>query len=166
MKAIRSRRSIRHYTDQAIPAEMERQLLDAAMCAPSAGNERPWHFVVIRDREILDSIPNYHPYANMMPEANMAILVCGEQGLEKHDGYWVQDCAAATQNILLEAEDIGLGAVWLGVYPTEDRVTALRSLLGIPEEVTPFALVALGFPAERKPVPERYDEARIHQNRW
>lgn len=166
MDTILSRRSIRKYTKEQVPDDVIKDLLRAAMSAPSAGNEQPWHFVVIRDRETLDEIPRFHPYSMMLKEAPVAILVCGDMRLLKYQGYWVQDCSAATQNILLAAKAKGLGSVWLGVYPDEERVKNLRKLLGIPEEVIPFSLVSLGYPAEHKPPADRYDRARVHYDRW
>lgn len=166
MDAILSRRSIREYTDQSVSDETIKELLEAAMSAPSAGNEQPWHFVVIRERQILDEIPKYHQYSHMLRNAPVAIMVCGDKRLQKYEGYWVQDCSAATENILIAAKANDLGAVWLGVYPIADRVIALRKLLGIPEEVTPFSLISIGYPAEEKPRSGRYDASRIHHDRW
>jgi len=166
LEAIISRRSIRKYTSQPIPEALVDKLLSAAMSAPSAGNERPWHFVVISDREALNAIPKIHSYSQMLTSAPLAILVCGDPTLAKHQDFWIQDCSAATENILIAANAEGLGAVWLGVYPREERVRGIRSLLGIPEHVIPFALVSLGFPAESKPAVDRSDAARIHRNRW
>jgi len=167
MKAIFTRRSIRRYTDQPVSQEAVLQLLEAAMAAPSAGDSRPWHFVVITDRQLLDKVPSFHAYARMITEAPMAILVCGDQAQAKFDAaYWVQDCSAATQNILLAAEAMGLGSVWLGVYPLEERMAGLRDLLGIPEHITPFALLPVGHPGEEKPPAERYDADRVHYDRW
>ena len=166
MNAILSRRSIRSYTDQSISDETIKELLEAAMSAPSAGNEQPWHFVVIRERKILNEIPKLHPYSRMLEHAPVAVLVCGDDQLEKYKGYWVQDCSAATENILIAAQGKGLGAVWLGVYPIEDRVTGIRKLLGIPEHVTPFSLISIGYPAEQKPPSDRYDASRVRHNRW
>jgi len=166
MKAILSRRSIRKYTADPVSAALVKELLEAAMSAPSAGNEQPWHFIVIEDRKTLDAIPTHHPYAQMLKGAPLAIMVCGDERLEKHAGYWVQDCAAATQNILIAAQAKGLGAVWLGVYPTEDRVRALKTLLGIPSPVTPFAVIAVGHPDEQKEPAERYEASRVHRDRW
>jgi nitroreductase len=166
MKAILTRRSIRKYTGQPISETTLRELLEAAMSAPSAGNQQPWDFVVINDRNILDEIPRVHPYAQMCREAQAAILVCGNQEREAHTGFWVQDCSAATQNLLVAANDLGLGAVWVGVYPREDRVEGLRRLTGLPGHVVPFALVPLGYPAEKKPPGNRFDPARIHYNKW
>ena len=166
LTAIFSRRSVRIYTPKPVPRDMVIDIARAAMYAPSAGNERPWHFIVLTDRALLDEIPKFHPYAAMLKHASTALLVCGDTSLEKHKGYWVLDCAAATQTILLAAHAKGLGAVWCGVYPTEDRVENLRKLLHLPEHIVPFSLIPLGFPAEEKKPMERFDESRIHENRW
>jgi len=166
LEAILTRRSIRQFTDQAVSEAVIEDLLRAAMSAPSAGNQQPWQFVVITDRQILDTIPSIHPYSAMLRQAPLAILVCGDEHLETHKGYWVQDCSAATQNLLLAAHARGLGAVWLGIYPRMERVTGLRKLLGLPEHVVPLALVAIGHPAEHLPPADRYDAARVHRNRW
>lgn len=166
MEAILSRRSIRKYTDQSVSDEIVTELLEAAMSAPSAGNEQPWHFVVIKDREKLNAIPNFHPHSRMLEHAPVAILVCGDEQLQKYEGYWVQDCSAATQNLLVAVQAKGLGAVWLGIYPIAERVAGLQKLLGIPESVTPFALISIGYPVEEKPPAERYNAARIHHNQW
>jgi nitroreductase len=166
LDAILSRRSIRRYTPQPVPAGVMEELLRAAMSAPSAGNEQPWHFVVIQDRRMLDEFPRFHPYAEMLKEASVAILVCGDLRLETYRDHWVQDCSAATQNLLLAAHAKGLGAVWVGIHPTEDRVGRTRKLLGLPSHVVPLCLVPLGYPAERIPRAERYDPSRVHADRW
>lgn len=166
MEAILSRRSIRRYEAGKVPEELIQKMLAAAMSAPSASNEQPWHFIVIDDRRILDEIPGYHPFAGMLREASLAIAVCGDLALQKYEGYWIQDCSAASQNILLAAHALGLGAVWLGVHPREDRVEATRKLLSIPENVRPLCLIAVGYPAEQKPPSNRYDVSRLHRNRW
>lgn len=166
MEAILSRRSIRQYTTQPVSEEAIRNLLEAAMAAPSAANEQPWQFVVIRDRGILDEIPTFHAYSQMLKQAPLAILVCGDLELEKVRGYWVQDCSAATQNLLVAAHAQGLGAVWLGIYPIEERVAGLRKLLSLPEQVIPLALISIGHPADQEPPANRYDESRIHHDRW
>jgi len=166
MEAILTRRSIRRYTDKKVSDEIVKELLEAGMSAPSAGNEQPWHFVAITDHKILDEIPKIHPHSGMLKEAPLAILICGDESLQKYQGYWVQDCSAATENILIAANAIGLGGVWLGVYPIEDRVVGIRKLLGMPEKVIPFALLSIGYPAEQKPPANRYDESRVHYNIW
>ena len=107
-----------------------------------------------------------HPHSAALKEAPTAILVCGDEGLETHKGFWVQDCSAATENILIAVQAKGLGAVWIGVYPREQRVAGIRKVLGIPENVIPFSLIAVGYPAEQKPPADMYDAARVHFNRW
>jgi len=164
--AILSRRSIRKYTADQIPENVLDVLLKAAMSAPSASNEQPWHFVVIDKRSILDDIPNIHPYSRMLMGAPLAIAVCGDLLLEKGSGYWIQDCSAATENLLLAAHALGLGAVWLGVYPREDRVSGIRKLLALPEHIVPLCIVSIGYPAEIKPRSNRYDPERVHRNKW
>ncbi len=166
MDAILSRRSIRVYTSKSVPRDVVDELLKAAMSAPSAGNERPWQFVVLTNPVILEEIPKFHPYSGMVKQASVAILVCGDTKLERHKGSWVLDCAAATENMLLAAHAKGLGAVWCGVYPTEERVAGFRKLLNIPEHVIPFSLIPVGYPAEVKQPEDRFDRSRIHDNRW
>ena len=166
MEAILSRRSIRQYTSQPVSEEAISNVLEAAMAAPSASNAQPWQFVVIRDRETLDEIPAFHEYSQMLKQAPLAILVCGDLQLEKVPGYWVQDCSAATQNLLVAAHVQGLCAVWLGIYPLEKRVAGLRKLLSLPENVIPLALIPIGHPAKQEPPVYRYDESRIHHDRW
>jgi nitroreductase len=163
---VLSRRSIRKYTGEPVDDATVERLLHAAMAAPSAGNQQPWRFVVIRDRVTRIAVTEVHPYSRMLPEAAVAILVCGDPTSCKWPQMWEQDCAAATENLLIEAELLGLGAVWLGVHPIVERVDGIRALLGIPESVVPFAIVPLGHPAESKPPSDRYDAARVHRERW
>lgn len=163
---ILTRRSVRRYTAQDVEEKDVRKLLEAGMSAPSAGNERPWHFVVIRDRGTLEAVMEFHPYAKMLKECAGAIMVCGDPSLEKYPGFWVQDCSAATENMLIMAVELGLGAVWLGIYPIEDRVRGLQKLVGVPEGVVPFALVPFGHPAEERKLVDRYDGDRVHREIW
>lgn len=141
-------------------------LLEAGMYAPSARNEQPWHFVVVTERELLNRLMDAHPYASMLAEAPLAILVCGDTDLEKSKGYWPVDCSAATQNILLAAHDRGFGSVWLGVYPRDERMEAIKSIFSLPANIQPFSLIALGYAAEDKEPPERFRPERIHLNGW
>ena len=166
MDPVLSRRSIRKYTEQQVSDDCLHLLLKAAMAAPSADDERPWHFVVIQNQDVRTNIAEIHPHAYMAIKAPMAILICGDETLQKNQGFWVQDCAAATENILIEAQHLGLGAVWLGIYPIEGRVQGYRKLLKIPELINPFALVAIGYPAEYKTPAERYEKSRIHYDTW
>jgi nitroreductase len=166
LEIVLARRSIRRYAPQPVPADLVDSLLAAAMAAPSAGNQQPWQFIVSTKRSLLDRVPDCHPYAYMMTEAKLGILVCADLTQVTNEGFWVQDCSAATQNLLIAAQALGLGAVWLGVYPREERVSGLRHLFSVPDHVVPFALVALGFPAEQKPPAGRFDRARIHDETW
>jgi nitroreductase len=160
------RRSIRRYTAEPVDEAAEMQMLRAAMYAPSAGNQQPWHFILVKDRAVLEAIPGVHPHAAMAAHAAGAILVCCNPSGAKHAVMWPQDCAAATQNLLLAAEALGLGAVWLGVYPREDRMAGVAKLFWLPDGTIPFSMVAYGHPAEKPEFPERFDLARIHRDRW
>lgn len=166
LQAIATRRSIRKYLDKPVPEDLVQKVLEAAMQAPSACNQQPWHFLVIDDRQTLAEIPGIMPNAAMASKAPLAILVCGDLSLEKSEGYWVVDCAAATQNMLLAAHALGLGAVWCGVYPREPRMEGLRRLLGLPETVMAHSLVVLGYPAEQVPPANRYRPERVRRNQW
>ena len=166
MDAILNRKSIRKYKGIGVSNKDVEELLRAAMAAPSAGNEQPWEFVVLRDKEIMTKITEVHQYAKMLPNADVAIVVCGDVEKEKYKGYWVQDCSAATQNILIAAEEKGLGAVWLGVYPVEDRVNAVKELLNLPSSVIPLSIIPIGYPDEERKAADRFDKTRIHYDIW
>ena len=166
MDIVLTEMNIGSYSDQAVCPELVRKLLQAAMAASSAGDQRPWHFVVVEDRETRERMADIHPFAHMLPQAPVAILVCGDPTLQKHAGLWVQDCAAATENILIEARALSLGAVWLRIYPSEGRVQNFRKLLDVPPHVIPFALIPVGYPAEKSEPKCRYDELRVHFDRW
>jgi nitroreductase len=166
LTAIHTRRSIREYEDKDISEELVLELLKAAMASPSARNQQPWEFVVITDPDLRKEIPAVCPFAQMIVDAPLAILVCGNLKIETAQGYWVIDCAAATQNLLLAAHALGLGAVWTGVYPREERMDGLTALLDLPEYILPHSLVVLGFPAQELHQQERFNPERIHFNGW
>jgi nitroreductase len=166
LEAIYQRRSIRKYTHQPVPENIVRELLGAAMMAPSAGNAQPWQFVVITDRAALAEVKAFNPYAGMAARAPLAILVCGDLDREKHPGYWVQDCAAATQNLLLAAQARGLGAVWTGIYPIAERIANFSRYFGLPERVIPLALIVIGWPAQSVHSEDRYRAECVHRERW
>lgn len=163
---ILDRRSIRRFTGTKIDKETIILLLKAAMYAPSAVNRQPWHFVVIDQRQVMDQIMDIHPHAGMFRTASHGIVVCGDEKLQHDDGYWVVDCGAATQNLLLAAHSMGLGSCWVGLHPREGRKSAFSRLLGLPSHVKPFALVALGYPGETRVRPERFRPERVRHNRW
>lgn len=164
LDTIFARRSIRKYTGEPVTEEQVRNLLEAAMAAPSANNSQPWHFVVVQDREQLRRLAEAHPYGRMQAEAALSIAVCADPALSPR--YWVQDCSAATENLLLAATSLGLGGVWLGVYPNQDRVAQVKEVLGIPEGIEVLCLVAIGHPAEKKPPRTQFNPQRVHRDRW
>ncbi|MGZ7193938.1 MAG: nitroreductase family protein [Halobacteriota archaeon] len=166
LEAIQTRRSVRRYEAKQIDNEIIKRLLSAAMSAPSAANEQPWEFIVINDRVMLDVIPYFSPFASMVIEAPLGILVCADTREVIVPGFWVQDCSAATQNLLIAAHALGLGAVWTGVYPLDDRVAGFTKHCRLPEGVVPLAFVVLGYPAETPQPQNRFDEGRIHSNVW
>jgi nitroreductase len=166
MIEIFERRSIRKYKDKKVEAEKIEKLLEAAAAAPSAGNEQPWHFVVIKDRKRLDHLAEIHPYAKMLKEAPLAVAVCADLNKQKHQGFWVQDCSAATQNILLEAVSLDLGAVWLGCHPAEAREKAVSEYLELPANFKTLSLIAVGYPAEEKGKTDRLSEDIVHYEKW
>lgn len=159
---IITRASVRNFTDKAVEQEKIELLLHASMAAPSACNKQPWHFVVVNDRITLDKIPTFSPYAGMVKEAPLAIIVCGDtdkamDGWEQE--FWIQDCAAATENILLMANALGLGAVWTALYPAKERYQGMQQLLGLPQSVIPLNTIVIGYPkGETKPKDKWKDE--------
>lgn len=166
LELLMTRRSIRQYRDEDVSDEDVQNLLRAAMAAPSAGNQQPWHFVVIRERATMEKIMACHPYSSMLAQAPLCIAVVADLALQRHEGYWVQDCSAATQNLLLAAHALGLGAVWLGVHPLRERKQGVASALDLPTGVECLSLVAVGHPAEKKEPAERYDAERVHRECW
>lgn len=165
-EALRTRRSIRKYTVEPVSDANIHALLDAAMHAPSAKNEQPWHFVVVRDQEIRAILGQTTPYTHMAAEAPVVIVVCGDLACDKAAGMWPQDCAAATENLLLAARGENLGTVWCGVHPQKEREDKVRAALGLPQNIIPFALVCVGHTTEQFRDERRFREDRIHRDRW
>jgi nitroreductase len=158
------RRSIRQYAPKPIPAPDIAALLEAGMAAPSASNLKPWHFVTITDRATLKALAEAHPFGKMLEKAGLAIAVCGDP--EVSERYWEQDGSAATENILLAAPALGLGAVWLGCHPRVERKAAIRKVLNIPESIEILSLISIGYPAEDKPARTQFDASRVHAEKW
>lgn len=163
---ISTRRSIRSFTGQEVSDELLDQLIRAAMMAPSATNQQPWHFIVVRDREKLRAIIEFHPYAAMMKNAPTAIVVCADPVGKKSPDFFPQDCAAAVQNMLLAGRDLGLGMVWVGIYPRSERIDGMRKLFNIPKDIIPFAIVPVGWPDAGFKTKDRFNPARIHHETW
>jgi nitroreductase len=165
---IFARRSIRRYKEGEVDDALIRDLLDAAMAAPSAVCRDPWRFVVIRDGPTLAAVAEGLPNGKMLPSAALGLAVCGELAAA-HDGqvsYMLQDCSAAIQNVLLAAAALGLGTCWLGVHPREDRMRHVARTLGLPNGIVPIAVIAVGWPAEEKRPRTRYNETCVHRDRW
>ena len=166
MSSINSRRSIRKYTTQQVTDEQVTELLRAAMSAPSAGNQQPWRFVVIRSRELLEQIPTFHPHASMTPQASLIVAVCGDMTNLRIPERWVQDCSAATENLLLAAHAQGLGACWVGLHPGESLIKRVKELLSLPASFVPMAVVSLGQPGEQPAPRTRYNAAHVRAEKW
>lgn len=163
LKDILKRRSIRKYKNQPVPESVVKELLQAAMSAPSACNQQPWHFIIIENREVLCELSKIHSGFTPLKESPLAILVCGEPGAATLEFFWEQDCSAATENILIAATARGLGAIWLGINPRggEDS-DAVRKILELPGHIKPFSLVSAGYPAEAPEPVTRFSESKIH----
>lgn len=165
IKAIMSRRSVRSWTQELVSDEKRKIILEAGMNAPSAADARPWEFVVMDDPSVIQKFTQMGG-TEMLAESTLLILICGDDRKEVYKGFWPQDCSCAAQNMQLAAQDQGVGAVWIAVYPIEQRVQLFRDELGIPNELTPFALLAMGMPNEFHDPEYRYDEQKVHINKW
>jgi len=166
LEAIFKRRSIRKFTEQKIKDDDIKTLLRAAMMAPTARNAQEWEFIVIRSKETFAKIMEVHPYASMLQQADAAIAVCANLSKEHIPGYWVGDCGAATQNILLAATELGIGSVWLGVQAVKERRDGIKKVLNLPDGIEPFCIIALGYPGEARDQADRYDKAKVHHENW
>lgn len=165
---IMTRTSIRQFTDQPVSKDTLDLIVKAGMAAPSAMNAQPWAFVVVTDKAVLDSLNSVHPYANLKT-ATAAVIVCGDlnktiEGAGRE--YWVQDCSAATENILLAAHAYGLGAVWCGVYPIEERMKPVKEVLDMPENILPLNIITMGYPAESPAPKDKFKPENIHYQSW
>ena len=164
-EAILTRRSIRRYKDQPVGDDVIHDLLEAAMYAPSASDRRPWQFVIIKNRNQLDTLADLLPFGKMLHRAPLGIAVCGDLHRQRLS-FWIQDCSAATQNILLTAHDKGLGAVWIGVYPRKERIADVTRVLSLPNGILPLCVISLGYPAEVRIANNRFDSSRVHYDQW
>ena len=166
---IMTRTSIRSFTDRQVSADTIEMMLRAGMAAPTAVNKQPWHFVVINDRAIMDSLGGNGRQSQMWKESPLAIVVCGdmEKALEgPAQAFWVQDCSAATENILLAAHALGLGAVWTGCYPMEERMTNVSQVLNLPETIVPLCVIVMGYPNESPDPKDKWKPENVTYNRF
>jgi len=169
LKTIFSRKSVREYQEKPVSEEKLMMLVRAGMAAPTAVDRRPWDFILITDKTVLRKLADALPYAKMARQAAAAIVVTGD--LKRQFGgegasYWMLDCSAATENILLAAESLGLGAVWTSVFPEKDRMAAARKILGIPGHVVPLNLIPIGIPAGAVQAKDKFNAGQIHRDRW
>lgn len=163
---IMTRSSVRTYTAELVDSADVITLLKAGMAAPTAMNRQPWVFVVITDAARRAAMAAELPYCKMAATAPLLIAVCGDKAkfIEDAPEYWVQDCSAATENILLAAHAIGLGAVWTGVYPVQDRVEMVSKALGLPEGIIPLNIICIGHPDSDNPAKDKWEPAKVHYN--
>jgi|UPI0004B0A659 nitroreductase len=163
LENISERKSVRKYLSKSVEEDKIDAMLKAGMAAPSGMDRRPWEFVVVTDRVTLDSMAAKLPYAKMLTSVPLAIVVCGDTTLSS---YWYLDCSAATQNILLAAEALGLGAVWTAAYPYEDRIDVVRQNTGLPENIVPLCVIPIGYPDGPQKAKDKFDSKRVHRNTY
>jgi nitroreductase len=166
LSAIMTRRSVRQYTDEPVSAEHIEVLLRAGMAAPSAGNQQPWRFVTVTDPEQRARLAEATPYSSPAGRAPLAIVVLGDARDNRHPGYWVQDCSAAAQNILLAARALGLGGVWIAGAPEPERDANIREIVEAPEGFTAHCILAIGHPAAPGPEVDRFNPDFVREERW
>ena len=167
IETILRRRSIRKYTDQPVEPEKIELLLQAGMAAPTAMNCKPWEFVVVTEPERLAQFRSRLIFGNR--NAPAVIVVCGNPSLAANPTarlFWVQDCSAAAENILIAAVGLGLGTVWIGVHPVANFIKTVRQIVGLPRKVTPLCIIYVGYPEEEKPARTQYDEQRVHRQKY
>lgn len=169
MDIIHQRKSVRNYTDKQVSKDQLEEMVRAGMAAPTAVNKQPWAFIAIDDRATLDKLSEGLPYAKMLENASAAIVVCGDlskalKGWEQE--FWIQDCSAATQNVLLAAEALGLGAVWTAAYPAEDRMQIVTDILNLPEHIVPLNVIPIGYPKGVEKPKDKWKPENLHWQSW
>lgn len=166
LDSILTRRSVRQFTDQIVTEQQVKQLLQAAIMAPSAMNAQPWHFIVCDDRALFQQFQQAHPYSKMLDQAPLMILICGDTEKQPGPFFYLEDCAAAAENLLLAAHQMGLGGCWLGIPPQSEREQQIARIFGLPSHIKPFCGIALGVPAAQPKQPERKLDGLVHKNIW
>jgi nitroreductase len=167
IETIMTRTSIRSFTDRAVSADTIEMLLRAGMAAPTAVNKQPWHFVVVNDRAKLDELGGNGRQSQMWKDSPLAIVVCGDMDKAMEgpaQAFWVQDCSAATENILLAAHALGLGAVWTGCYPMEERMANVSQVLNLPETIIPLCVIVMGYPNEQPDPKDKWKPENVTYN--
>ena len=166
MKALYTRRSVRKYQDKPVPLKLVEEAVKAAMFAPSARNQQSWEFIIVDKQELMDEIPSFSPHAGMAKGAPIGVLICHNMDYDEAAGFFPQDLGAATQNLLLALHAVGLGAVWTGIYPREDRMAGFTEMFGLPENVIPYSFTVIGWPETEPPAADRFKKERIRYNKW
>ena len=167
MEVIFNRRSIRKYVDKPVEKEKMEKLLRAAMQAPSAGNQQPWEFIIVEDKERLKKLSEASPYSKMVANSPVTVVLLSRKEGVKFPPCIPQDMGAAAENLLLEAVQLGLGAVWLGIAPVQERMNYIKDLFSLPESIEPFALIPVGYPdGQKNEFVDRFDATRIHYENW
>lgn len=164
---IATRTSVRDYEARPVEKEKIEKMLRAAMAAPTAMNKQPWHFVVVDQRNVLDALAGANPYAKMLKKAPLAIVVCGNTDKMIEGGgrdFWIQDASAATENLLLAAHAMGLGAVWTGAYPSEERCISISKVLSLSDNLVPLNMIVVGYPAEQPQPKQKFKEENVSYN--
>lgn len=165
---IFNRKSVRDFTDEKIDRKDLEIIIKAGMSAPSAINLQPWEFIVFDDEDILEYMIDLHEYSKMFKTATAGIVICGnmDRTVDNFRELWVQDCSASCENMLLAIESLNLGGVWLGIYPIEERIDKLIKYFNLPENIVPFAVIALGYPSKEFNAQDKWDESKLHWNKW
>lgn len=167
LENILNRKSVRNYVKgKEVTDEQIEKILKAGMAAPSARNLQPWEFIVVKDRKILDALAEKSPHGKMLSDASLAIVVAGNLNIEGVSDFWIQDTSAVTQNILLEVEALGLGAVWIGGYPKEDRANMIKKELKLPENIIPLNIISIGYPTGKNQPKDKWKPEKIHYNKY
>ena len=164
LETIFNRKSVRKYTERPVEKEKLETLVRAGMAAPSSRDRRPWEFIIVTDRDILDTMGNGLPLARMLKETKQAIIVCGDTA--KSNNAWQLDCSAAAQNVLLAAESLGLGAVWTAAYPYPERMKVVLEALHLPEHIVPLTVIPVGYPTGIEKPKDKFNKKQIHYNGW
>jgi nitroreductase len=161
---INSRRSVRKFSNKIVTEKDIKEIVEAGMNAPSAGNEQAWQMIVLTDKEVKEKYASFNQNAAYVKNAPCAILICGDKSVQKYDGFYVHDCCAATENILLAIHAKGLGGVWCNVFP--NAIDGIKKLLNIPEHIVPFSIVPFGYYEKMTKYESRFDETKLHYNQW
>lgn len=166
LEGLYTRRSVRKFTEEAVSDSDIHVLLKSAMLAPSAKNQQPWHFIVVKEKAMRDKLAAASPYTGMAAHAPLVVVICGDTANEKAPGFWVQDCSAAAENLLLAARALNLGSVWCGIYPEKERMQALATILGLPDKVLPLNMICIGHTEMQFKEADRFNPERVHHEKW